>query len=470
MIRQPRVFGAIAATLLAVVFVVNIYRAATQSIVYDEAVTYLMFVGNSLGDPFMHYTANNHVLFSILASVTTRAFGTSEFTLRLPTVLAAAGYLWVVFAIARLVGGSGLLFVLVAGALSLNPLVLDFLSAARGYGLALFFWLFALLQVQRNLVDDTPRTRGWLAASLALGASVAANLAFLFPAVGLVIGASAAVLTTRPARLHPRELVTWLWLPGLVLCAAVIVVPLSHATREHFVFGADTLGETLSSLVSMSLAHHPTAWSMTSAARLFERILTLAIPVVLGVALFRSGILLAVTWATTLGLLIAAQVVFHMPYPAGRTGLYFIPLFIVTVATLTRSVPRGWATVTGSAVLLILIATSIEQFTLRSYTTWRYDAGSRVIAETMAAWPTDRPLTTAASQWLYQPALEYYRVVRFPNRLAPVADGLNPSHIDQFDFLVLSDKDAAAIDRSWRLIHTHPISGAHLFVNPRLAR
>ena len=35
-------------------------------------------------------------------------------------------------------------------------------------------------------------------------------------------------------------------------------MPLSHASREHFSFGADTLGETVASLVWASLRHHRT--------------------------------------------------------------------------------------------------------------------------------------------------------------------------------------------------------------------
>ena len=103
--------------------------------------------------------------------------------MRLPTVLAGGGYFATLFVLCRLVFGSGLLFLLTVAALSLNPFILDFLSAARGYGLALAFFAVALHQLTGAfLKDERGFGRRWLIASLALGLSVSSNLSFLFPA------------------------------------------------------------------------------------------------------------------------------------------------------------------------------------------------------------------------------------------------------------------------------------------------
>jgi hypothetical protein len=52
------------------VAVASAYRAASQGIVYDEAATYFIFVAGPLEDVFTRYTANNHVLFTLLANAT----------------------------------------------------------------------------------------------------------------------------------------------------------------------------------------------------------------------------------------------------------------------------------------------------------------------------------------------------------------------------------------------------------------
>ena len=87
-------FPAVIATgaLLIGLALTNVYRAATQSVVYDEAFTYLAFLAGSPSRVFTEYTANNHVLFRLLARLTTGMFGLSELTLRLPTVVAGLVY------------------------------------------------------------------------------------------------------------------------------------------------------------------------------------------------------------------------------------------------------------------------------------------------------------------------------------------------------------------------------------------
>ena len=65
----------VAAALLTALALVNVYRAWAQSNVCDEAYTYLAFLTGSLGGVFTDYTANNHVLFSVLAKLATGMFG-----------------------------------------------------------------------------------------------------------------------------------------------------------------------------------------------------------------------------------------------------------------------------------------------------------------------------------------------------------------------------------------------------------
>ena len=260
------------ALLLAMLGVVNVYRARTQSITYDEAVTYDAFVVGPMSHAFTGYNANNHVLFTILAKLTTGAIGTSELGLRLPSVVAGAVYFVVVFLLCRLLFGRGAIFSMTAAALALNPFVLDFLSAARGYGVALAFFMVAFHQVAVILVPNSSAaaasSRRWVVVSLALAASVSSNLAFLFPAVGLGLAAlTLAALNSlgagRANILHfSRTTLLPLCGPGPLTAAALLAVPLGLAEREHFTYGASRLGETLTSLVDLSVRHHPSGRSI----------------------------------------------------------------------------------------------------------------------------------------------------------------------------------------------------------------
>src|SRR5262245_50039371 len=116
--RAAAAVQAVAAAMLAALFVVNVYRAATQSIVFDEAFTYLAFLSGAPSRVFTEYTANNHVLFTLLARLSIALFGVSELTFRLPTVVAGVIYFVAIFALCRVVFGAGLLFLTTIGALA----------------------------------------------------------------------------------------------------------------------------------------------------------------------------------------------------------------------------------------------------------------------------------------------------------------------------------------------------------------
>ena len=113
---------------LAVLFAINLYRALTQSVSPGEAWNFDRFIGPPWKDALVRFDINNHVLNTLLARISTSTFHLTELSLRLPSLLAGALYLWVVFRLARRWFGEGLAFLAVVGLLTLNPLVVDALS------------------------------------------------------------------------------------------------------------------------------------------------------------------------------------------------------------------------------------------------------------------------------------------------------------------------------------------------------
>jgi hypothetical protein len=466
----------LAGSLVALVAASSIYRAATQGIVHDEAVTYLMFIEGPLEHAFTRYTANNHVLFTLAANATTAVLGVTEFTLRLPSLIAAFGYMVVATLLAGRISATPPGFLLTLSALTLNPLVFDFLSAARGYGLALCLLVLALLEVSR----ESPR---WTLASLALGGSICANLAFAFPAAGLWLTASAIALKGATAAVSVGMLLMRFWLPGIAAAAALLAVPLSNATLGTFFFGAENPVEIARSIVRLSVQHHPTWWTETMLAAWTETALTW---IALGVAiaascaavlrLLRSEwslpgspaahplLLFGGTLACTISLLLVAHTGLGVPYPKERTGLYFIPLIVLTLAVAAEWARSRAVRMSALGVLAVLTMTAVEQFTLASYAQWRYDAGSRQIAELISSRTPDAAglIRVGATEHLYQPALEFYRVTRYPHRLAPVADGFDPANAGEFDVVVVNAEDGAQVADRCRLVYVDAVSEAEV--------
>ncbi len=465
----------LAGSLVALVAAASIYRAATQGIVHDEAVTYLMFIEGPLEHVFTRYTANNHVLFTLAANATTGVLGVTEFTLRLPSLVAAFAYLVVATLLAGRISASRPVFWLTLCALTLNPLVFDFLSAARGYGLALCLFALALLEVSR----ERPR---WTLASLALGVSICANLAFAFPAAALWITASAIALKSATSAVAVRMLIRF-WLPGIAAAAALLAVPLSNATLGTFFFGAENLVETARSIVRLAVEHHPTWWTNTSFAMWVAGALTWA-AIITAIAASSASMIRLLRWrrfalgtrdahwlllyggtlACTIILLTIAHHSAGVLYPKERTGLYFIPLIVLTLAGAAGSAPSRLLRWSAIAVLAVLTTTAVEQFTVGSYGHWRYDAGSRRIVELISSRTADAAglIRVGATEHLYQPALEFYRVTRYPHRLAPVADGFHSTNAGKFDVVVVNAEHGAQVANRCRLVYVDAVSGAEV--------
>ncbi len=144
-----RVYRRFGVTLVLALVATNLYRAWTQSITCDEAFTYNEFLAGPVSRLFTHYDANHHILHSMLAKIAISLFGLSEFTLRIPSLLGGVLYLSTAFRLCRYLFGESLFFLVSLASVTLNPFVLDFLSAARGYGLALAFCLWALYHLCR---------------------------------------------------------------------------------------------------------------------------------------------------------------------------------------------------------------------------------------------------------------------------------------------------------------------------------
>ena len=61
-----KVYSAVAVVLLGFLLATNVYRAAHQSITIDEAFTYHKHIASWKFWMFREYTANNHVLNTLL--------------------------------------------------------------------------------------------------------------------------------------------------------------------------------------------------------------------------------------------------------------------------------------------------------------------------------------------------------------------------------------------------------------------
>ena len=233
----------------------TVARACVQSITIDEADTYLYFVWRP-GPSHWEGAANNHVLNSLLMKLVTLIFGASAFTLRVPALMGAALYIGASYCLARLISERRLLQWALFVCLVCNPFVMDYLVAARGYSLASAFllWMVALAARHQALDRDARTPELWRTCALIsiCGAlSVSANFSFAIADAVTALGLFLWICREH-RRDYPKILAGFV-LPGLAVGYFFVGSAVLAWPKGEFTWGADSLFQTVRSLVSALL-------------------------------------------------------------------------------------------------------------------------------------------------------------------------------------------------------------------------
>jgi hypothetical protein len=483
--------------LLCFLFASNFYRGLTQSIAHDEALTYQLYLTGPASGIFNDYHPNNHFLSTLLMRFSTGVLGFSEFSMRLPSLAAGALYFFTVYRLCLLVFGGGLLLVISVTLLSANPLLLDFLIAARGYGLALACFFYALHCLLVYITKSGGRRRLLYHAAAGLSCAVMAHLTLLFPAFVLAV----LFLATFPAPAPPRKeakrrsqrrssTLPWRYseakyfvVPILVLAFAFwVAAPIGKVKSTRLYRPVASSGASFQNLVDASFAHNDGLGKInwpTSPLQIWRKFLALVLlPAVVLIGLLvslrakqRSPAGLTLLWAsgTVVGSLVLHLVTnfaLNWPYPGDRTGLYLMPLVALTLVALlgvVRRRPDRWRLAAGplAALTALLTAHYVVQFNWNRFYVWPYDADNKRILEKLETGHAgaQAPLSVGIS-WQLEPSFNFYREARKLKWL-PAFDRSGPR--GNFDYYVLISQDRS-VTKEWGLktIYEGPVSGTRL--------
>lgn len=466
--RQPLTLARI---LLAFLAIVNVYRAATQSLTTDEAFTYNRSVATPIPDLWQNYDANDHVLHTLLCKASVNLFGLSELTLRLPSLLGGFLFLWIALRLSRDAFGDGWRMLVCLVLLVLNPMLLDYGSIARGYGMAMSLFLTAMLL----LLEESRCPSRWrlLTASILLALAVAANLTVLVPTIALVIAYSwialvPAIRARRWAtvRFRVNRIIDRVLVPFIVVAVAILLVPLMPADRKNFYVGAADVPQSFLSFGEALFYRPDPAYYQTMlhdqlkpamARAMGYGVFPLLLLVGCGIALTRfwrqpeepdvptmTGVVLAGCCAAFLILHVWQGV----PYPYRRTGLYLLPLLTLTgVHVLSR-----WR-LAGLALAAVTLASFLLSFNVHYYDEWIFDAGTKELMQRLRELrPADgsrRILATSA--YLDQTARFYAKLYGM--------DWIQIAHSDSGDLYLLTLNEHTLIQkRGLRKLYEDPVS------------
>ncbi len=451
MARGSTIWIRLAQTLLIGVLAFNVWKACNVPITTDEAMSYNEFASRDLQKFFGSYDANHHVLHSFLCRYTVRWLGVSEFSMRLPSLLAGAFYLLLIYCFARRLF-DGWLFLVAVALLAMNPFVLDYLSLARGYSMALAFWMLALYWAWTR-----PGTLYRIA--LALAFSVSSNLAFLFPALALLcVFIPMAIAVGR----RPFEIVEQLLLPACVVTILILVLPLSKAQLSDFYYGSDSLWQTLGSFTDFSFGDEGRAAYLLG---VFARSLALALLPAAAVAFFRwkqpppeLRRLVLLTAGTALFVLLGLFAAHHLAsvrYPLGRTGIYCVPLLTLLALALVKR----WHVLTAPALLLALafVIPYGLRWNAHQYAEWGQDSALvRIATRIRSAQTSTKPVRISASHPLEQGLNFYSRKFRW--RDWSEVKSLEERSPSEFRVLAPPD-DALAAVNGWSMVYRDEATG-----------
>jgi dolichyl-phosphate-mannose-protein mannosyltransferase len=488
--KAPRIA---ALALLGSLLCVNMYRASTQALTHDEALTYLFYLTGpvlrifAIGDP------NNHLLATLLMKLSTTVFGLSELAIRLPSVAAGVLYFFAVYRICLLVFGEGLLCLLSVALLSLNPLVLDFLVAARGYGPAAAFLFFGLYCLLLYRTRRRYHFRLLNLAGVAVSCAVMSNASLVFPAFVTV----ALFLSTLPAPEPPRKPdkrhkrapvaprpdrkkeALHLLLP--ICCLAILFWALNpvsvHPAGGLYRIAGGFRG-SIESLTASVFAHNQglgrlnqdssalQTWRSALALGVLPGIVLASLALSLGTKRRdEAGLLLLWTSGIVAGSLlihVVANRLWRIPYPANRSGLEYLPLIGLALVSLVK-VLQGradlWRFARWPALGLALLFTLqyTIQFHWDYFYMWEFDADNkRILDRIQAVSPSPKSPVRLGTSWQLAPSLEYYRDTKSLRWLAPTTR--NGPYGD-FDYYVLLEQDRGVVeDKKLKILYQGEIS------------
>jgi len=370
--------------------------------------------------------------------------------MRIPSLLGGLFYMVTVLRLCRYVFGDGWFSLLSFALLSMSPAVLDYMSAARGYGLALAFFFWALLHM---VIYRVERRQGSLAkAAVGLALSVASNLTFVFPGAALGMIFTFWLIRERQGRLAVDRFLV----PCVVVAFAILVAPLAHASKDSFHFGAPDLRASVDSVLLIAWAHHGDRGIHTLLG--WAKIPLLATLSLAALMCWRvkkdaAGWLFTLSAGSLIGsvaLAVAGNRLLQILYPMWRSGLYWIPLFLLTCLLIVRHL-LNWqyrlVAVPFLAAAIVCLGQFVSQLDARHYGEWPGDASNRRIAQEIRkhhASNPKSPVRVSAVTWPLEEGLNFYRRMYRLDWMQPV--DRSPADAS-FDYYVALPDDAAKLDQ-----------------------
>ncbi len=431
-------YGIIVIISLALLFFV-IYKASVTSFTHDESFTYLRYVHSS----FMHIISfknaftNNHILNSILMKYFEALLGSSELVLRLPNIIAFAFYL--VFSFLLLKKTSAPLLIPFFLLSVFNPYLLDFFGLARGYGLSIglmvasLFFLINYCLHEKNKSDLIFFNAGALLASLA-------NFTLLNYYAAALISFNLIIFLKNSGHNYKASFVKHnrINFIAVTISAVILFEPIRKLMKTKGLdFGGAQITETLHSQVQNFLYGVNIQSVNQVGSTILALILLTNLFIILSHLLKKDALFFAqqngliIVNSLTLLILIESIVQHFLignDYFIGRFSLFLHPLFVFNAfylfAYLYSTRYRVVVLITSILIIPLVSWNLARSLNTQWYPDWKYDMNTKNmltdLRQTVELSGQNEQQTHLGICWLFEPTINFYRVVKKMDWLAPV--------------------------------------------------
>lgn len=442
----------------------TVARAAVQSITIDEADSYL---SNVLWSPTAHWDprANNHVLNSMLMRLVTMIFGASAFTIRVPALFGAALYIGAAYCLVRLISGRRMLQWALLVCLTCSPFVMDYLVAARGYGMASAFLLWMVVIAARYQGRDPEgRAAGlWrtcVLISVCGALCICAN--FSFAIADALTGLGLFLWICREHRRDYLKILAGFTLPGLAVAYFFVGPVLLAWPKGEFTWGANSLFKMTTSLVSASLFQPNESLLNPRLHHYFVHFGTFLYPILAAFVVWRVVMLAIENRPSPLSVICGAAVVaalgchkilnlaYGIPLPLDRTAMWVVLLFLTMAGVLAAapldSLPGRISGKALTAILVLIACYNIGCLRLTYFNEWKYDADMKNVYAVLAHYNHTYGVTKVSTNWRYVAALNCYRTMSGHETIeelpgAPTVLNYYPPGYQAYVFFYPADED-----------------------------
>ena len=403
------------------------YRAATLSFTIDESISFNVFVPLKFMDIVSYKIAssNHHMINTLCMKFMSMIFGSSEFSLRFPSLLSHLFYIIFTYKIVKKISSPNLVL---AGflLLNLNPYMLDFFSLARGYSLAVTFSVGSIFFLLSYIDDNKDKYIIWS-----------------------LIFAMLATLSNFPLLIYYLSLISIInlyWIGSLnifklkevlkknipvFICSILLIIIMFEPIRKlvkykEFYdgglngFWADTVG----SLISATLYEQPYQQIASVFLKYFIGVSSLAMIITLTYNFYirkwrilTEGLTLAIILLFLPCIVTIAQhIILKSNYLINRMALFLIPIFFFSILLLISNFTKSLKWKILTMIFIYVVAGAFTFHTIKSLNTscalyWRFDADTKKMLSDLDIQVKKVNLCSVklGVMSLYEPAINFYR-------------------------------------------------------------